>query len=196
MEVKSWQLWVVKLNQFLSKPLGMLIGFIIVIILVALFFIIKGSSDQQRAIDIARDTHSVVENTERIAADTKTIITNLQIAVADLKEDNAQQTIILCKLILGGRVELSGDDVAEIERICQERIQQLNATNITGAISGQPGTSPSTSTSSPPATVTPEPRPPATPGLPDIPDDPVPPEEPGLIGGAIDAVEDFIGRIL
>jgi hypothetical protein len=44
--------------------------------------------------------------------------------VQNLIADNAQQTLILCKLILGDSTTLNQTDVAQVEAICKEKIKQ------------------------------------------------------------------------
>lgn len=92
---------------------------------------------------IVRQIDATTENTESITKDTKTIITNLEQAVDDLLADNGRQTRILCRLILRGNVELSSSEADEVERICQETIDRVDAA---GASTGPAQTSSPTST--------------------------------------------------
>lgn len=58
-------------------------------------------------------------------------------AVKDLKDDNAQQTVILCTLILSNNVEVKQEDTSKIEAICKQKIQQSTGTNADTAPASQ-----------------------------------------------------------
>lgn len=167
---EAWSVRVVKANQFLAKPLTMLIIIALLILFVFAYFVV----DNKR---IIRETNSSAENAviaaeqARVAAEnSQRININLERAVTDLKADNSQQTVILCNLILGGGVELIGEDAVEVERICQERILANSAAPMTPALVVAPAPTPPVPTAQ-------------TPGLTPVPDTPqTPPEEGGLSG--------------
>jgi len=101
-----------RVNRWLNKPTT------VILILALLFAYFAYGNAQFNKVNqqLLRDTSSSVQNTERIIKD-------LQTAVTDLKADNGQQTLILCKIIISGSVAVQGQDAAEIEHICQERIR-------------------------------------------------------------------------
>jgi hypothetical protein len=66
-------------------------------------------------------------------------------AVQDLKDDNAHQTLLMCKIFLTGQIELSDQDTVIVEDICRDRITKLSQPQpqATTAPSGQQSAEPS-----------------------------------------------------
>lgn len=123
-------------NRFLNQPAT------IVVFLLGLFiyFAAGNAGFQQQNRDILDDTHATVEQTKLITQDTKSIIKNLEIAVKDLKEDNARQTLVIqCLLVVHGE-----------EQFVTEDATQACAKIQTSAQSTTPPTQTNTNTSIPP----------------------------------------------
>lgn len=119
-----------KLRQFtlwLDRTIDNNAGWLIVLAIV--FFGLANLSFQ-------RDNRTIIENTKNAAVaaaqaaeDTKNILAGQSKAVDALIADNEQQTRILCRLILRGDLDLDPNEEAEIERICQEEIDNQTSSN-------------------------------------------------------------------
>lgn len=89
---------------------------------------------------------------ESLQAQSKKRDTNLN----KLLTDNAQQTVILCTVIINTSADLNSEEVAQVEEICKQRIAQSNQPSATPA----PATSqasPSSPTATPGQGGTPQP---------------------------------------
>jgi hypothetical protein len=165
-------------SSFINRNTGFLIAVLIVIFGL---FIINFKKENARRLDRAG---VAAEERKQIDENTQQIIVNVQKAVEELKEDNAQQTVILCNLILGGRINLSGEDAAEVERICQERIAaNVNRQQVIAPDSAAPPAIYTTPTpnNEQQKPATPEPQAPT----------PEQPEESGIVEGVIDRIRNL-----
>lgn len=156
--------------KYISASVGFLnrnTGFLILLSVLIFGFISLGFQKDNRT--ILEDTKRISADTKLITQDTERIANKIDDAVSDLKNDNAQQTVILCKLILSGNVTVTGEDAEEVERICQDRItQNQEEQTIQGSTAQQQQTPTSDSK---PKTNSPKPDP----------EDPEPPVDEGLI---------------
>lgn len=151
-------------SMFLNRNTGWLIAVAIVFFGLTNLYFLK---DNKR---ITEGIQGTTNNTETIIKDLKRVLCedipdeecNLAQAVQELKVFGTEQTFITCKLILGGAVELDTEAVAEIERICNERIQTVqDSGGQTSQSQTNTGTSTQPQSTSPPGQ---EPRtPPADP---------------------------------
>lgn len=114
--------------------------------------------------------------------------------VIDLKDDNSQQTIILCTLILGQNVPVTGEDAAKIEQICKEKVDK-NKADAQAAQDSQPlvvRTGQATPDGEPAPGTLSNPTPPTTsPETPETPPNP-PPKDEGILPDSIP----LVGRLL
>lgn len=68
-----------------------------------------------------RNTDAIEDNTSATAD----LVGQLQQSVIDLKNDNKDQTLILCTIILNNAIDISSEKVTEVESICKEKIKQV-----------------------------------------------------------------------
>lgn len=193
MEVKRWQIWVTKANRFLGTPLGMLIGFGVLLIIMVLFFVIRGASTQQKALDIARDSKKAAESSQRAVDDLKRVLCEdkvpeeecvlVQLA-KDLKADSAyNRRIIACLLEVHGENDIISDDDRQF---CDQAASQ-GFTESSPPIESVPQVEPESfldegagRQETPPVTVRPEPE---------TPEPPLPPQS-----GILESIGGFVNR--
>lgn len=179
-KLRRFTLW---LDQSIDGNTGWLI------VLAIVFFGLTNLSFQRDNRTIIENTHNAATAAAQAAEDTKNILAGQSKAVQDLKDDNEQQTRILCRLILRGDLDLEPDEEAEIERICQEEINRQDTSNNEPSSSSEAaedrnrGSDPSSSSGN------------TADDEPEEPEAPQEPEEPGGVTGVplIDGLLNFIG---
>lgn len=97
-----------------------------VIVLLFILTMVQLFSLSQRTAD---GVSRAKDNSDKIAVQTEAIKKNteaLDKSVKELKDDNEQQTKILCRLILRGDLTLSDEEASQVEAICKEAIKNAN----------------------------------------------------------------------
>lgn len=115
------------------KRLPFALGILLVLLLV------QGYQNAQASEANARATHDIIQT---LAKQSKQRDKNLQ----KLIDDNAQQTLILCSLIINNNNALTAAQVADVQAICKQRINQASSNGGASASSGA-GTTPASSAS-------------------------------------------------
>lgn len=186
-------------SEFLNKNTGWLIATAIV------FFGLANLGFQKDNQVLLKNTSTAAENSAQAARDAKSATEDLKIIIAgqakateELKADNEQQTIILCRLILRGDVLLSDAEADDIERICKEQIQRASQ-GATAQGTGQ-SDNPDVAVNRPngeptaPSNRNGTPKP-SNPNPPQITPPPPPAEQPGLLDRAVDGVTRLLNNI-
>lgn len=124
-------------NQFLNRPIT-----VIIVLLILFGYFAYGNAQFQK------DNRTIINQTNKSAANSEIIVNqlkkvlcenipqkdcNLSQAVAQLKMNNDEQTILLCKLFLSGNAQLNSEDASEVEAICKARIKSFSNGSTTPA---------------------------------------------------------------
>lgn len=159
-----------RLSKAFRNELVKRIPYILVLaIVIGIFVAWKSYNRTALSVTIAREnTAAIKKNTE--ATDK---------SVTALLDDNAKQTKILCRLILSGKLELTPEEAADVERICQEAVDSATtADGQTPSTPGRSGARPSSADRGVPGSSSSQNNTPRSGGQPDNsqpPDDPDPP---------------------
>jgi hypothetical protein len=70
-------------------------------------------------------------DTHRETEDTNNIVRSIEEAVKQINDNASKNTIILCTIILSQNVTISEEDKAEVEAICKQRVNGVQATQTT-----------------------------------------------------------------
>lgn len=108
----------VKVSALINRNTGWLVTTAIV------FFGLANLSFQHHNRTILQNTNSAAAAASQAATDTRNILAGQSKAVQALKDDNEQQTRILCRLILRGDLQLEKNEATKIEHICQKEIDK------------------------------------------------------------------------
>lgn len=89
---EKWGVGIVKVNQFFSKPIGMLLALAVLLIIIFVFFAIQVTKAQHQNNDILNDTHKITLDVKKVLCeDVKPEDCNLSQAVNDILADHNRQ---------------------------------------------------------------------------------------------------------
>lgn len=129
-----WQLWLVKLNRFFSRPIGMLVAIGLMILVVFVYFAWQDVGYKRDNKILLENAKAAAENSLLASNDLKKVLCEgipdedckLAQAVAALEKSDQNQTLIMCRLFFrsGFTAELTQEEEKQIERICQDEIHR------------------------------------------------------------------------